>query len=540
MSTIERSGAVGLFSTEQVHQQVQKIFLCPAFSVSDILRRFLNYIVDETLQGRSNTIKEYTIAVNVLNKPPNFKPQHDAIVRIHAGRLRRALNYYYKEQGLGDPIEITVPKGTYVPVFGNMQIAEHKPDAEETPEPRKNSSDSVTIAIMPFKTFEKDKSKMAFSDSLGQQLSAEFGRFPDFSVLAYYTTRQLSTKNKGIHELASEYRAQYIITGNVHFETKRLRVAVQLTEAHKGAQVWTELFDRNYSPSSLFEVEDDIIAHIIAALGDFNGLIIQHLTKGLFKNKFEKSPLPVLSWYHEFYSSFNRAGFKKAYTAMELTVEQNPANENAWSFLGQLALLAFLFNQPVKGIPIILGLKSAHNALKINPLNQHAHITLGMANIFQNKKQAGVDSLEYALALNSNASGLVGIIGCLMICAGEYTRGIELIRESIDRNKSYPQFFNLFVSLYHFKLKEYSQAYLQVEKSGISELVLNAILRVSILVHLGRKAEAYEMMKVFKGFQINKTWISRDQISRFLLDEDLVDNLYKGLKAINIPILTVA
>jgi TolB-like protein len=540
MSTIEASNTIGLFSAEQVHMQIQRIFLCPAFSVSDILRRFLSYIVDETLYGRSNTIKEYTIAVNVLNKPPSFKPQHDAIVRIHAGRLRRALNYYYKEQGIGDEIEITVPKGTYVPVFGNMQIAEAKPDAEETPELQKDSNDSVTIAILPFKTFEKDKSKLSFADSLGQQLSAEFGKFPDFSVIAYYTTQQLSAKNKGIHELASDYGAQYIITGNVHFETKRLRVAVQLTETHYGAQVWTELYSRNYSPSNLFELEDDIITNIIAALGDFNGLIIQQLSKSLYKNKFGRSPLPVLSWYHEFYSAFNKASFKKAYLAMELAVEQNAANENAWSFLGQLALLSFLFSHSTRGNPFMLGLKCAHNALKINPLSQHAHYTLGMANIFLNNKQAAMDSLEYSLALNPNATGLIGIIGCLMICAGEYNRGIELIRESIDRNKSYPPFFNLFVSLYHFKLKEYSQAYRQVEKSGISELVLNAILRVSILVNMGRKSEAYEMMKVFKGFQINKTWISREQISRFLLDQDLVDNLYKGLKAINVPVLTVA
>ncbi len=540
MSTIEASNTIGLFSAEQVHVQIQRIFLCPAFSVSDILRRFLSYIVDETLYGRSNTIKEYTIAVNVLNKPPSFKPQHDAIVRIHAGRLRRALNYYYKEQGIGDEIEIMVPKGTYVPVFGNMQITETKPDAEETSDLQKVSNDSVTIAIMPFKTFEKDKSKLSFADSLGQQLSAEFGKFPDFSVIAYYTTQQLSTKNKGIHELASGYRAQYIVTGNVHFETKRLRVAVQLTETHNGAQVWTELYSRNYSPSNLFEVEDDIISCIIAALGDFNGLIIQQLTKSLHKNKFDRPSLPVLSWYHEFYYAFNKASFKKTYLAMELAVEQNPANENAWSFMGQLALLAFLFNHSTRGNPFMLGLKCAHNALKINPLSQHAHTTLGMANIFLNNKQAGMDSLEYSLALNPNATGLIGIIGCLMICAGEYNRGIELIRESIDRNKSYPPFFNLFVSLYHFKSKEYSQAYHQVEKSGISELVLNAILRVSILVNMGRKSEAFEMMKVFKGFQINKTWISREQISRFLLDQDLVDSLYKGLKAINVPILTVA
>jgi adenylate cyclase len=540
MSTIEASNTIGLFSVEQVHDQIQRIFHCPAFSVSDILRRFLSYIVDETLFGRSNTIKEYTIAVNVLNKPVSFKPQQDAIVRIHAGRLRRALNYYYKEEGISDLIEITVPKGTYVPVFGNMNPVVQKLDPEPIPEIQKNSNNSITIAIMPFKTFERDKSRLAFADSLGQQLSAEFGRFPDFSVIAYYTTQQLSSKNKEIHELASDFGALFIVTGNVHFEPGRLRVAVQLTDTQNGAQIWTELYHHNYAPSNLFEVADNIVTHIIAGLGDFNGLIIQHLMKGLTKNKFDKPYSVMLSWYHDFYSTFNKGSFKKAYAAMEDAVEQDPANENAWAFLGELSLLSLIFNQSTRGNPIIQGLKCAHNALRINPLSQHAHVTLGMTNIFQNNKQAGLESLEYALALNPNASGLIGIIGCLMICAGEYNRGIELIRESIDRNKSYPPFFNLFVSLYHFKLKEYSLAYQQIEKSGISELVLNAVLRVAILVNMGRKSEAFEMIKIFKGFQINKTWISRDQISRFLLDQDLVENLYKGLKAINVPILTVA
>src|SRR4249919_1424459 len=102
-----------LFSDGLIHEQLQKIFNSPVFSVSDILRRFLTYIVQETLAGRSNTIKEYTIAVSVLNKPINFKPQQDAIVRIHAGRLRRALHYYYKEYANDDQVVISVPKGTY-------------------------------------------------------------------------------------------------------------------------------------------------------------------------------------------------------------------------------------------------------------------------------------------------------------------------------------------------------------------------------------------------------------------------------------------
>src|SRR5450755_2739729 len=130
MSTKIISETAGLFTEELVLNQLKKIFLCPAFSVSDILRRFLTYIVEETLGGRSNTIKEYTIAVNVLNKPINFKPQHDAIVRIHAGRLRRALNYYYKDTCVGDEIEISVPKGSYVPVFGSRQKNESNQETD--------------------------------------------------------------------------------------------------------------------------------------------------------------------------------------------------------------------------------------------------------------------------------------------------------------------------------------------------------------------------------------------------------------------------
>src|ERR1700733_6887021 len=122
MSTKTITGASESFSEDLIYAQLQKIFRCPAFSVSDILRRFLSYIIEETLAGRSNTIKEYTIAVNVLNKPVGFKPQQDAIVRIHAGRLRRALNYYYKETGNADELEISVPKGSYVPVFGSQLL----------------------------------------------------------------------------------------------------------------------------------------------------------------------------------------------------------------------------------------------------------------------------------------------------------------------------------------------------------------------------------------------------------------------------------
>jgi hypothetical protein len=134
----------------------------------------------------------------------------------------------------------------------------------------------------------------------------------------------------------------------------------------------------------------------------------------------------------------------------------------------------------------------------------------------------------------------MGIIGCLMISVGEYDRGIDLIEKSIEWNKSYPPFFNLFVSLYHFKQKEYMEAYIQAEKIDMPDMVLNNILRASVLTKLGRIKEADILIKTIKGYSVNKTWISREYLQRFFLDRDLVEQLNKGLKSARLSNLSVA
>src|SRR4051812_647491 len=96
-----------LFSPDEIKIQVQKIVRDPVFENSTILKNFLQYIVEESLRGNSNKLKEYTIAINVLNKPSDFNTQENGIVRIHAARLRRILDVYYKDHGVIDFIKIS-------------------------------------------------------------------------------------------------------------------------------------------------------------------------------------------------------------------------------------------------------------------------------------------------------------------------------------------------------------------------------------------------------------------------------------------------
>jgi Tol biopolymer transport system component len=81
------------------------------------MSKFLRFVVEETIEGRSDRIKEYAIALEVFGKSQNYDPQTDSTVRTEATKLRSRLGRYYESQGRDDAVVISIPKGTYIPVF---------------------------------------------------------------------------------------------------------------------------------------------------------------------------------------------------------------------------------------------------------------------------------------------------------------------------------------------------------------------------------------------------------------------------------------
>ena len=117
MISTEPFFTLSMFPKEAIDKQIQKIIADPAFNDSIVLKNFLVFVVNETLKGNANQLNEYTIAVNVLDKPAHFRPEESGVVRIHAGRLRRALSSYYTQSGVFDKIRVSIPKGGFVPSF---------------------------------------------------------------------------------------------------------------------------------------------------------------------------------------------------------------------------------------------------------------------------------------------------------------------------------------------------------------------------------------------------------------------------------------
>src|SRR6202012_4722311 len=104
-------------SPERIRRQVQQILASTHFDASTRNRRFLEFIVEQTLAGNGDRLKGYTIALEVFDRDPSFDPQLDPVVRIEAGRLRRSLERYYLTEGKTSYVVVSIPKGKYVPQF---------------------------------------------------------------------------------------------------------------------------------------------------------------------------------------------------------------------------------------------------------------------------------------------------------------------------------------------------------------------------------------------------------------------------------------
>ena len=130
----------------EVARQLEKILQHPLFQSSGRLAAFLRFIVETTLSGRSDHLKEYVIGIEVFNRGQSYDPREDPIVRIMAGRLRSRLAEYYQGSGRGDSLLIDLPRGGYVPRF-LWQGPETQEEGASSPVPLPPASRPARVSV---------------------------------------------------------------------------------------------------------------------------------------------------------------------------------------------------------------------------------------------------------------------------------------------------------------------------------------------------------------------------------------------------------
>ena len=111
----------------EVRAELSKIQQSDPFVRSQRIRRLLEFLVDSVLAGNGQQLKESLIGVEVFDRPPDYDPKQDPVVRVEMRRLRSKLSEYYLHEGKLDGVLIWLDKGTYVPnlVWQGLKTAGH-------------------------------------------------------------------------------------------------------------------------------------------------------------------------------------------------------------------------------------------------------------------------------------------------------------------------------------------------------------------------------------------------------------------------------
>ncbi len=109
--------------------ELDRILGSVCFRRSPRLRTLLQYAVTNALNVAQLT--ERMVAKNQFGRNADFDPLLDPTVRVQFGRLRKRLEYYFKNEGVSDPVRIRIPERSYTPVFepgGPQETFSTKPE----------------------------------------------------------------------------------------------------------------------------------------------------------------------------------------------------------------------------------------------------------------------------------------------------------------------------------------------------------------------------------------------------------------------------
>ena len=104
-------------------EHLDELLSSGTFQRSPILSKLLRRLVEPTLSGSTDPIKEQILGIEVFDRPADWDPQTDSVVRVEVGRLRMALTEYYAEQNRL-PVRFVIPKGSYT---ARCVLSSHSP-----------------------------------------------------------------------------------------------------------------------------------------------------------------------------------------------------------------------------------------------------------------------------------------------------------------------------------------------------------------------------------------------------------------------------
>lgn len=538
---------VDVLTSSEIRTFAERLLTSRCLSNAPGQRHFLRFVVEETLAGRGQDLKEYVIGVQVLGRQETFDPRTDASVRVAAGRLRQRLDEYYAAEGREDEVVISLERGGYRPDFQRRapeRPAAPAPQADAPPSKRHGKALVIAgtlltvvvtaalvfwlwgrrdplatpggvIAVLPFANATADPATEYVCFGVVEDLTTALTGIEGVRVIARTSASQFAAKGLDLVDVGRKLGAGLLIEGSVRRDGARLIVSAQLIEARTGTHLWAQSYER--------EAAEGVAAqqHVATSIAD---AVTQRIGRRFVRAVSASRPASPegldLYWKGRFVRAQRTPeSLQQAIVFFEQAVTRDPSHAESHAALGD-ALAADGFRQTVPPAdtvqrarrelqqalaldpdcaPALYALAwlqffydhdwpaasaGFKRALDINPSSAQAHNLYALALAAHGRADEAIEHSRQALRLDPVRYAASNDNGAVLWCARRYDDAVAASQRVLDADPTYGA-ARVLRGIAHMGRRDYPQARADLEASRQS------LGPVSLI--LGRLGQVYAL-----------------------------------------------
>ena len=554
---------------EASRTELERVLADSEFQCTERNKSFLKFVAQALFKGQGESIKAYTIAVDVFGRPASFDPATDPIVRIEATRLRACLSRYYDLHAQEGSVRIDLPKGKYVPVFTRVssegaaqppavpsahgllpadRSAERFSRLHPTPQARWTALAAGIVggllfgAVLLFAVLApgeapiiSDKPSVHLEVKLaGDSSDQEAERLRDGLMVAlsrFQTLRVMAGTNTR-HSAASVNSSSYRITLKYDSDPAGRSVWWQIVDLTSGEALRTDVEKDIVEPQTSDEAIDRLADRLAVRFASVKGIVnnletareVEHPTLG--NGCMLKSYLAL--------DAADTAALTQVRSCLERTLALRPSDAD---FNATLSAVLLAIDRPeMPTVLTQLALTLAEKSTTLAPDSSRGASARMIAEFRNGDIEAAILAGRRAVELNPLNSVATAKLGKILFYAGRWEEGIALaIRASEIEETPFPE-AETTLAFDAYRRGEYEETLARLERRGPTHCPRVQMLKVAVFGQMGRADEAAKAMQELLRSRPGFEQYFRPTMRRWQIAPPLVASLQAGLEKAGLKI----
>lgn len=376
----------------------------------------------------------------------------------------------------------------------------------------------MKVAVMPLICRSSNQEVEDLAEGLTDEITAGLLRFPYLTVVS--------------RSDASNAGARYRLEGNLRASGNSVRVSMRLVDSLSESVLWAETYDRQLTAANLFDVQDDVTSRVVATVADQNGVRVRFMAMSLNDRPYDSLTVAELMLrFFVYIQNFRVEERVQLRAGFEAALRREPLHANGWACLAGLYGHEYQLSANPPADLLRRMRQLAEHAIEIDPLCQQGWCQRMLAHAYGRDLAALRIAAERTIELNPLNSHCVAISGIMLANAGDWDRGIEVVRQAMAPNPNHAGWYHHVIFVDHYRRREYQEALTALKRINMPAWPRGALARVAVSGQLGRSEDA------------RSAWADLAKIDPALLDpvaarrvwsvwhwdEELADRFVEGL-----------